>query len=190
MRALTTAAATAIAGPLVPIAALVEMDLPSPLYLCTGGINLVIGTQTYTAIGVLGSIGQVTDTAADVRGLQFTLSGVPQANIAMAVGTPVRGKAVRVKQVIFDPDTYAVLDNRLRWSGVLDYMAIDLGTRGGTATITVAAEHLGADLLRVRPAYWTDADQRARYSNDPSLQYIASQSEQRIVWPAASFFRK
>lgn len=190
MRALTTAAATALASSSLPLAALVEMDLPTPLYLCTGGINLVIGGNTYSGTYGLGSIGPVTDTPADVRGLQLTLSGVPSASIAMAVGTAVRGVALRIKQAIFDPATYAVLDTRLRWAGVLDYMAVDLGARGGTATITVTAEHLGADLLRTRPAFWTDADQRARYSGDPSLQYIASQSEQRIVWPAASYGRK
>ena len=93
-----------------------------------------------------------------------------------------------MKLAIFDPDTYAVLATYLRWSGLLDVMAIEDGP--ATATIKVSAEHAGIDLIRPTVSLYSDAEQRRLAANDPSLQYMADQQDMRVVWPAASWGRK
>lgn len=188
MRTLSAPAVTALQASVVPIALLVEMDLTVPLRLCTGGINLVVDATTYTGVGVLGQIGAVQETPAEIRPLQFELSGVPAELLAVALAEPVQGKAVRIKTVIFDPDTYQPIETRLRWQGVLDVMAVQDGP--DRALITVTAEHYAIDLLRPTTSVYSDAEQRRLYPGDPSLQYVVQQAETRIVWPAASYGRK
>ena len=188
MRTLTTAALAALQSNPLPMALLIEMDLTSPLYMCTAGINLVIGGQTYLGIGTLGRIDAVQDSPAEIKPLKFELSGVPSSMIALALAEPVQGTAIRVKTALFDPTTYQIIETRLRWQGQLDVMAIEDGIP--TATVQVNAEHSAIDLLRTSASYYSNAEQRRLYSNDPSLQYVAGQAETKIVWPAASWGRK
>lgn len=188
MRTLSSAALAALQSNPLPLALLVEMDLTSPLNLNTGSLDLTIDGTTYYGSKGLGKIEPVQESPAEIKPLKFELSGVPSASVALALAEPVQGKAVRVKLALFDPDTYEVIEARLRWAGKLDVMEIEDGPT--TATIKVTAEHAAIDLIRPVTSLYSDAEQRRLYSNDPSLQYIADQSEMRIVWPAASWGRK
>lgn len=188
MRVVSPAAAAALQGGLVPMAVLVEMDLSTPVYLNTSSLSLVIGGITYSGTGGLGTVGAVQDTPAEIRQLQFSLSAVPSASIALALAEPVQGKAVRIKLAIFDPSSYQLLDVRLRWAGRLDVFSVDDGA--GTATIAATAEHAGIDLVRPYTSYYSDTEQRRLYPGDLSLQFMADQTEQKIVWPAATWGRK
>lgn len=186
MRTLSTAAAAAMAAASVPLALLVEMDLSSPLNLNTSNLDLVVSGTTYYGTKGLGRIGALQDTAAELRGLQFELSGVPSDLLSLALTEPVQGKAVRIKTAVFDPDTYAALDVRLRWAGRLDVMAVNDGEQ--SATISVTAEHAGIDLVRPASSLYTDAEQQRLAPGDLFLQFLAEQVEQRVVWPAREFF--
>lgn len=188
MRTLSNAAVAALQRSPLPIALLVEMDLTTTVYLCTAGINLVIGGNTYLGAGGLGRIEAVQESPAEIKPLRFELSGVPSTQIALALAEPVQGKAVRIKTAIFDPDTYQVIETRLRWQGRLDVFAIEDGET--TATLMCSAEHAAIDLLRVATVVYSDTEQRRLNSNDPSLQFMAGQADQRLVWPAASFFKR
>lgn len=188
MRTLTTAAATALQGNPVPLAILVEMDLTAPLFLNTSSLDLTIAGSTYYGTRGLGRIDAVQESPAEIKQLKFELSGVPSTSIALALTEPVQGKAVRIKLAIFDPATYQVLDTRLRWAGRLDVMEISDGSP--TATLMVTAEHSAIDFIRPTTSLYSDPEQRRLFSNDPSLQYMADQTEMRVVWPAASWGRK
>lgn len=192
MRTLAPIASAALAMSPLPLALLVEMDLAQPLALCTAGVNLTLAGATYIGIGPLGKIDPMQDTAGDVRALSFTLSGVPSSMIALALTEPVQGKAVRVKLAIFDAVTLAVLDVRLRWAGWLDVMTISdaAGDGAGAATVSVTAENGGIDLIRPGSSLYSDAEQQRLYPGDVFLQYLADQIDQRIVWPAAAYFKR
>ena len=188
MRSLSTAALAALQSNPLPIAVLVEMDLSSPLNLCTAGLDMTVAGVTYLGAAGLGRIDAIQDSPAEIKALSFELSGVPSSQISLALSEPVQGKAVRIKTLLFDPSTYQPIEARLRWQGRCDVMAISDGPT--SATIKVSAEHCAVDLLRATVSYWSDAEQRRLFGGDPSLQYVADQVEQRIVWPAASYFRK
>ena len=66
MRSLSGPAVTALAGRALPIALLVEMDLTTPLNLCSGSIDLTISGTTYYGTRGLGSIDAVQDTPAEI----------------------------------------------------------------------------------------------------------------------------
>jgi hypothetical protein len=188
MRTLTVAAAAALASGAVPIALLVEMDLSQPLFLNSSNIDLVIAGVTYYGTKGLGKVDAASDTPAEVKALNFELSGVPSDRIALALTEPVQGKAVRIKTAIFDPSTYAVLDVHQRWSGLLDVLTIS--DSPGAATLQVSAEHAGIDLARPSTSLWSDAEQQRLYPGDLFLQFMNDQVEQRIVWPMADFFKR
>lgn len=188
MRALTTAAATALSGKSVPLALLIEMDLTSALNLNTSNLDLTISSTTYYGTKGLGKISAIEESSAEVKGLQFELSGVRSDMLSLALSEPIQGKAVRLKIAVFDPSTYAVLDTRLRWAGRLDVMTVQESDNG--SVISVSAEHAGIDLTRPASSLYTDAEQQRLASGDLFLQFLADQIEQRVVWPSAEFFKK
>ena len=125
MRTLTAGALSALQRNPLPLAVLVFMDLTAPLYLNSSSIDLTWAGNTYSGTLGLGAIGAVQDTPAETRGLEFTLSGVPSSAIALALTEAIQGRAVTVSLAIFNPDTYAIEDVSLAWSGRLDTMAIE-----------------------------------------------------------------
>lgn len=188
MRVLTTAEQLALSSPSVPLVVLVEMDLPTPLFLSTAGIDLTIGGATYLGTRGLGTIESVRTTASEIAQLRFEMSGVPSTHVALADSEDVQGKAVRIKLGIFDPVTYQNLGSRLLWAGTLDEMNID--DNPPTATIQCTAEHDGISLLRPQLSLYSDEEQQRLYPGDLFFQYVANQVDQRIVWPAASWGRQ
>lgn len=189
MRTLSVGAVAVLAaGATPPVALLVEMDLSSPLTLNTTNINLVVSGTTYYGTRGLGKIGAAVDTPAEVQGLRFDLAGAASDRVALMLGEPVQGKGVRIKLAILSPATYQVLDARQRWSGKLDVMG--LSESGGTATLSVSAEHAGIDLTRPASSLYSHAEQQRLHAGDLFLQFLADQVDRRIVWPAAAFFRK
>lgn len=188
MRTIAASALTALQGPVTPIAVLVEMDLSTPLFLNSSGMDLTLAGISYTGVNGIGKVDAVQDSPSEVRALLFSISGVPSSAVSLALSEPVRGKAVRVKFAVFDPTTYQLLDVRLRWAGVLDVMKLKDGPT--TATIEVSAEHAGIDLLRSTTSLYSDLDQRRLNPGDLAFQFISAQSDMVVVWPASSWGRK
>ena len=188
MLVLSSAAATAMMGRNVPLALFVEMDLSSPLFLNTGGIDLIYSGNTYYGMKGLGTVDVVKDIASEVSNLKFQLQGVSQSLIAEALTENVQGKAVRIKLAILDPTTYQILDVSMRWAGKLDVMTLNTG--GGTGTIDVTAEHAGIDLIRPGNSLYTHTEQQRLHPGDLAFQYMDDQIDQKIVWPAATFGRQ
>jgi hypothetical protein len=188
MRIYSAPALAALQAGSLPKALLVEMDLTAPLNLNTASLDLVIGGTTYYGTKGLGKVEAWTEASGEVRGLKFELSGVSQTMLALAMAEPIQGKAVRIKQVLFDPSTYQPIDTRLRWAGMLDVMETEESQE--TCIINVSAEHAGIDLTRPNTVLYSHADQQLIDSGDMFFQFLADQVEQRIVWPSAEFFRQ
>lgn len=188
MRAITSAAAAVLQGRAVPMAVLVDMALSSPLRVATWHRPLTWGGATYLAAGSLGQIDASEETTEQARPLRFTVNGLPSATVSLVLSEPVQGRAVSVYVAIFDPDTHQVLDAALEWQGAIDTMQVT--EDGQTATVTVAAESAGLDLLRVVPVRYTDIDQQRLFPGDLGLQYITGQAEKTIVWPSRTFFER
>jgi hypothetical protein len=189
MRAMTTAAANALSGGLGRSGALlVEMDFAPVLRVTTWGVDIDWGGFTWTGIGTLGSVDPVKDSNLTTGDLKFTLSGVPAGNIALALGGSVRDTIAKTYLAILDPDTQAVLDAPMIWSGVLDQMPIS--EDGKTSSIGASAKHIGSLFSRVKAIRYTAADQQKISPGDTSLRFIPSQSQHKDTWPAAAFFRQ
>jgi hypothetical protein len=188
MRTIAPAALAVLAGPVVPMALLLDLAFPTPVRLCTGSVAIQWAGNLYFGTGTLGAVDAVTDEVQSTQGLRFTLSGVPQDSIALALGETVRGTGCVLRLVILDPTTHAVLDAPTVFAGTLDTMAVSHGAED--CTIAVTASHRGDTYRRAKPLRYTDGDQQLLHPGDTSLRYVLSQANAQDVWPAASFFRQ
>jgi hypothetical protein len=190
-RSVTEAVANHIADTTVGIVLFVEMLFDSgAVRVCSAGYNLTWNGYTWQGVGQLGQVEEVKEAeGSEVSGLAFTLSGVPSALIALALGENYQRRVVNVYVGFLDLPTHAVLaDPVLEWSGLLDTMAVV--DEGGTSTIRVTAENELYDFARPSPLYWTDEDQRKLFPGDTGLRFAKQLNDRPIVWPAAEFFRR
>lgn len=188
MRDISDAAVAVLAGPTVPLAVLVEMDLSTPLRLCSWGSPLTWQGVTYMAAGTLGSVDATDESTDQPRPLRFTLSGLPSSQIAQVLLERVQNKPVRIYIAVLDPATRAVVDAALEWRGALDSM--NVRGDGRTETITVTAESAGLDLLRAVPVRYTDVDQQRLHPGDRFFEFVTDQAERNVIWPTADYFRR
>ena len=173
-------------GEKVPIVQLVELRLTTTVYLTTAGRAIQWGGHTWQPMG-LGTIEPVKDDVAELQSLSFTLPGVDQARLSLALTEPVEGKVIKVFDALIEPATGQVVDAVAAWSGTLNVPQID---DGQTATVSVTAEHRGMVALRPKPSRYTDDEQRRRYPGDTSLHFDPATDAGPLVWPKASFFRQ
>ena len=189
MRTVATAAQAVMAGPVVPMCLLLELGFaPEPVRLCTGSVAIEWAGQLYYGTGTLGAVEAVSDEVQSTTGLRFTLSGVPSDSIALALGEDVRGTSCVLRLVILDPNSHAVLDAPIVFTGTLDTMPITHALED--CTIGVVAIHRGDTYRRPKPLRYTDGDQQRLHPGDTSLRYVLSQAQVPDQWPAASFFRQ
>lgn len=187
MRTLESAASAALDDAAVVVVLLVEMALTETIRLCTASHDITYGGQVYQAIGDLGSVEEVKDAMGEVTSLNFSLSGVSNDNLSIAINEPIKGKAAYLRMALLDTSTRSVLDAPLVWSGTCDQMPIEFGK--ATSAINVTCQHRGVTFGRPKPLRYTDADQQSLFPGDTSLRFIPVQSQHPDVWPAASFYR-
>lgn len=181
------AGARAVLGKRFGAAVFVEMQLDTPIYMSNAGVPIDFGGHTWLGVQQL-QVESVSEGAQQNEQMKFTLPAVPNANLALALSTNIRGKTVRVYIGIMDPDTHAMLDLVPLWSGQLDQMPVGFGP--DTAAISVTAEHNAVAFARPKPLRYTDADQRRQYPGDKCLEFLIDQTQKQDVWPSAAWFKQ
>lgn len=184
MRSLATAAATSVASGQFPLVLLVEMDFSPIIYLASSAVDVSYSGNTYLGAGSLGAVDVIRDSSGEPNGLQFSLSGVPSANISLALGTSARNKSCILRAGILNATTHAVEDAPIIGTFVLDQLTIS------GALISVSAYPVARVFSRAKAIRYTDNDQQLIKSGDRGLEFIVSQSTRQDVWPAAAWFRK
>lgn len=181
-RSLTPAVESAVAAGHVPAIVLVEMDFPSGfLRVNNSPVTFAWNGYDWLGLGNLGGIDAISEGASlEARGLAFRLSGVPTANVAIAMGQNYQGRACKVWFAPLDADTHAILaDPVLVFWGRLDVMTIELGE---TATITVTAESRLADWARPRVRRYNHDDQQIDYPGDKGFEFVTSIVDKELRW--------
>lgn len=190
MRSLPTAATAALSQPAVPLVQLVRLRFPGgDVALNTSNWTLVWDGVTYHGAAGLGDIATIVDGPGEVKGLQFSLAGVSAAMVSLALDDAAewQGVPIEIRTAILD-SSYQVVDAPMEWSGLGDTMS--LSEDGETCAVTATAESSAVDLLRGHPLTYSDADQQSLYPGDRAFEYVASQADQPVVWPAKEWFYK
>ncbi|WP_399696612.1 hypothetical protein [Xenophilus sp.] len=189
MRTLAPTAVTALGARVLGLATLVHMAFPTAIRLASANFDIQAPSGLYRGAAGLGSISQIDDSPGEIKGLNFSLSGVPSEYIALALDDAaiVQGTPVTIRTAILDGETYALCDEPIVWQGRLDTMSIE--EDGNTCTIAVTAESTAVDLLRGNPLTYSDADQQMLYPGDVAFGFIVSQINKPIVWPDKQWFQ-
>ncbi len=191
MKSYSSATLAALASGHVAIVRLVHMAFASgAVALNVSNWDLVWLGVTYKGAYGLGSVSQINDKPGEVQGITLQLSAGDPARIALALDEAhsVQGTVVTLRTAIIETTNYTIVDAPIDWVGQCDTMSIS--ESGTTAEVGVTAESRAVDLLRGNPSTYSDADQQALFAGDRAFEYVVSQSDKPIIWPAREFFFK
>lgn len=188
LRVLQPATVAAITSGAAALAMLVRLDFAPAVFAASGGVNIDFDGETYLATGNLGGIEPVRDAVGEVSALNFSLAGVRDESIGLALGQSARGKRCRVWVAICSAETWALIEAVRLFDGELSQLPLDI--KPGASSIVATAVHMGATFDRPRPFRYSDADQRAEAPGDTSGRFLVAQGAAKDVWPAASWGRQ
>ena len=166
---------------------LASFSFSTPVRLWSGYGTITVGGVTYLGSGTLGTISPVeetTDLAA--RGINFQLSGVPSALVAVALTENYQGKACSVLFGALDASGVLVASPVTIFAGRMDVMAIN--DDGLTSTIGLSAENRLVDFRRPREVRYTHEEQQNLYPPGPGtpgdlgLEFVNAIQEKQIYW--------
>lgn len=168
---------------------LASLSFSTPVHLWTGYGNLVYNSTTYLGLGTLGTISPVqetTDIAA--RGLTMRLSGVPTANVALALTENYQGRECSIMFGALSPTAGTLVASPVTvFSGRMDVMQVT--DDGQSAEITMTAESKLMDFKRPRETRYTHEDQQTLFPTNGSitapdlgLEFVNDIQEKPIYW--------
>ena len=163
---------------------LASFSFSTPVRLWSGYGTITVGSVTYLGSGSLGTISPVeetTDLAA--RGINFQLSGVPTALVAVALSENYQGKECSVLFGALDPTGALVSSPVTIFAGRMDVMSIN--DDGQNATIIMSAENKLVDFRRPREVRYTHEEQQNLYPVSPpdlGLEFVTAIQEKQIYW--------
>lgn len=182
MRDMTAGVVTEIAkGEVQPVIfAELEFDSGTTRYW-TGYGSLSWDSKTWLGTGDLGTISEISETrSVRAEGITLEISGIPSANIALALTENYQGRPVSIWHGFVDDAVAVLADPVLTFKGLMDGMSIR--DEGETSTIQVSAENRLAELKRSRERRSTDQDQRIDYPNDRAYEFVAGLQDKDIRW--------
>lgn len=153
------------------------------LRLWSGRGPLEFNSEIYTGVGDQGKISGVEE-GIDQRafGIALEISGVPAANLALALDEELQNRKAQIWLGFFDSNYALVTSPVLLFKGRMDTMDIKLGKKG---VITVTAESRLIDWGRPRIRRYTNADQQERFPGDKGFEFVSDTTEKEIVWGAS-----
>lgn len=161
---------------------LANLQFSTPVYLWTGYGSIYYNSVTYLGIGTFGSVSPVeetTDLAA--RGIRMKLSGVPTANISLALTEDYQGRDCSILFAAMSPTAGTLVASPVTiFSGRMDVMQIS--DDGQMADITMTSESRLMDFKRPREIRYTDEEQQNLFSGDVGLEFVTDIQEKTIYW--------
>ena len=145
--------------------------------------DITFNGDVYTGAGDLGGVSPVEETEqTKAAGLIFSISGIPSAFIATALGEDYQGRAAKLWFGAVNDAGAIIVDPELIFVGRMDVMTID--EAGETATIKVAVENVLIALESTSERRYTPEDQKLDFPNDTGFDQVAALQDVTITWGA------
>lgn len=180
-RGLSNAMVTEVSASQLSPILLASFSFSQMVRLWSGYGTITAGGVTYLGIGTLGTISPVeetTDLAA--RGINFQLSGVPTANVAIALTENYQGNACSVLFGALDASGALVASPVTIFAGRMDVMSIN--DDGQNVTVGMSAENKLVDFRRPREVRYTHEEQQNLHPGDLGLEFVSAIQEKQIYW--------
>lgn len=145
------------------------------------------GITWISAYGVA-SIGAVSETSAEARGLSFTLTCQNDDLLSEALNEPMQGRVCILRIATVTPGTGALEVDEEVWRGTLDTATVRRAA--GNSSITITAEHMLARWDRPNLVRHSHEDQQVLHPGDLFYEHAARLADATIVWPDKTFFQK
>lgn len=147
----------------------------------TGYGDLVWDGDTFVGVGDLTEISPSEETTEiSASGISISLSGIPSANISLALNSIEQGRPSNVWLGALDSDGALIVDPVLLFSGLTDVPIIE--EDGETSKITCTIESLEVDRQRSRVRWYSSEDQNRIDPGDLGFEYVPSLQDAKIVW--------
>jgi hypothetical protein len=146
-------------------------------------VSTVSGSSvTYLGVGNLGLISSISESQdLSARGINLSLSGIPSAYIALALGDLEQGKPVRIFMGFFSQSTRVKINSEFElWTGITDIPSIN--EEGQTATISISAENRLIDLEKLRVRRYTAEDQARDDVKDLGFEFVPSLQDKEVLF--------
>lgn len=178
-RGRTTPQKTADTGSSAGHAILVELNFDSGvLRLAISPKDVVVGADTYTAVGAAFAMSNLRESADGFEGFELSLDGLDSAIESLMAGEPYRGRIVRVLEQRYDAANAPVGNASVEAIGRMRAMGLTEGA--GKCRVWLQAEHFDAEFDQPMLIRFTDADQQRRYAGDLGGEYLAALQD-RVV---------
>lgn len=182
MRDLDSSQQAAVASRYVrPIYLLQLVFDDATLFFHTGVGTFIWNGDTYTGAGNLLTIDlpeETTDIAA--REATFSLSGIPDSILAVALNENYSGRPVKVWYGFLDNAGALIGSPVQEFAGSMDVMTISEDP--SSPTISLTAESDLAKLGRSKERRYTAEDQKMDYPDDTGFDYVAGLQDTQIIW--------
>jgi hypothetical protein len=172
-----------------------EIRVPgSPIYLNPHEVDFTWNNKVWIGTRGLGAISVVRETPAVIGGIELTLSGVIEANVAEALDPKIRNAEVILYLVALNSEQKIVPNPIVSWIGFVDRPVISI--ENNSATVTLACEHISLRNKLPRTYRYTHEDQQilfppdANNAEDRGFEFVTQMVERTVTWPQKAFFEK
>lgn len=178
----TLAQVAADTAPHSGAAALLELLFDAgTLRLCLGPWDITVGADVYTAVGTVASVEAHGEAVDGTEGLQFTLSGLDGAVLALVIDEPYKGRLVRLLEQRFDADHVAVGAASVEYIGRMVAMTSSEDVASRTWSVVVQTEQYDAEGRRPVGLRFSDAEQRRRFPDDKGAEYVTALTDRTLA---------
>lgn len=152
------------------------------LFVWNGLGDLTWGGDTYVGALESGSITPVTETLElEANGLVFTLSGVVDEHISLALAANYQNRLCHVWFGAFDENEAIIADPFKLYKGRMDVLTIEEGAE--TSEVKISSESMLVILNNASRRRYNDQDQKTDYPTDEGLAFVAGINDgRRVQW--------
>lgn len=140
--------------------------------------------ETFLGIGGLGSVSAVEETGdGKTTKITLTLSGVDQANVALALGEPFRGRPATLWRGWLDPDYALIGAPVVRFAGIMSAMPYSIEGRAQSTVSVVVVDRFARWNAPLDSPRWDNVDHQTRRPGDKGLEFIPELvAGKEVVW--------
>lgn len=140
--------------------------------------------ETFLGLGGLGGVSAIEETSdGKTAKVTLTLSGVDQANIALALNEQFRGRPGTLWRAWLDPDYAFVAPPRVRFAGIMSAMPYRLQGGSQNTVSVVLVDRFARWNAPLDNPRWDNVDHQARRPGDKGLEFIPELvAGKEVVW--------